>query len=507
MSTEPSRRLSNKVLRELRPGVRVPTYDRSQVRVGIAHFGVGGFHRSHQAMYIDQLMTQGDALDWGICGIGIMPSDRDMKAALTSQECLYTLLTRHTSGKVDVQVIGSIVRYEYGPDDPEAVLAVLTDPGVRIASLTVTEGGYNINQVTGEFAADNPDVAADLAPGAVPTTVFGYLVEALRRRRAQSVAPFTVMSCDNVQHNGQVARSSLLAFAQLKDPELADWISSEVAFPSSMVDRITPVTTPADIQQLRSEFAVEDAWPVVCEPFTQWALEDHFNAGRPPLEKAGVQLTDDVAPYERMKLRLLNAGHQALAYNGYLTGYTYVHEAAQDPVFVEFVLGYMNDEARPTLGPVPSIDLDDYVRSLIERFANPQVRDTIARLCAFSSDRIPKWLVPVIRDNLRDGGQLERSAEVVASWARYAEGTDEKGGAIDIQDSLHDELVARARRQGEDPLSFLRNELLFGDLADRPQFTAAYLRSLASLHEVGARRTLENINHVLRRASEAATSD
>lgn len=302
-------------------------------------------------MYIDRLMNNGSALDWGICGIGLMPADLAMHQALSAQDGLYTLLTKEGGGRTEARVIGSIVRHLYAPADPEAVLDVLSDPRTRIVSLTVTEGGYNIDPVTGEFDKDNAAVRADLAPGATPSTSFGYIVEALRRRRHAGAAPFTVMSSDNVQSNGHVARSSVLAFAALRDPDLAEWVAAHAAFPSSMVDRITPVTSPSDIEQLLTQFGVEDTWPVVCEPFTQWVLEDTFVAGQPAFEKAGVQLTDDVQPYELMKLRLLNASHQAIAYHGHLAGYVYAHEAAADPVFVEFMVGYMNGEARPTLAP------------------------------------------------------------------------------------------------------------------------------------------------------------
>jgi mannitol 2-dehydrogenase len=300
------------------------------------------------------------------------------------------------------------------------------------------------------------------------------------------------MSCDNLPDNGDVAKRMICAFARLKDPDLADWMEAEVAFPNCMVDRITPVTSPDDIDVLAQEFGVRDGWPVVCEPFTQWVLEDHFGQGRPPFENAGVQMVDDVVPYELMKLRLLNASHQALCYLGYLSGYRYAHEVCQDPLFADFLLAYMEREGSPTLPPVPGVDLDAYRRELIDRFANPEVRDTLARLCAESSDRIPKWLVPVIRENLRTGGEIERSALVVASWARYAEGVDEKGDPIEVVDRLKDRVMAAAARQKEDALAFIRDRDLFGDLADDERFTAAYTAALDALHTHGARATLES---------------
>jgi mannitol 2-dehydrogenase len=471
----------------------VPDYDRALVTPGVVHIGVGGFHRAHQAMYHDRLMNQGAALDWGICGVGVMPADRQMRQVLDAQDGLYTLVLKHGDGTYEPRVIGSIVEYLYAPDDPEAVIERMAAESTRIVSLTITEGGYNISDVSGEFDAASPGVVADLAPGAVPRTTFGLVTEALRRRWRRDLAPFTVMSCDNLQDNGDRSRRVFTAFARLRDPALGDWVEREARFPNSMVDRITPVTTDADRAEVRERFGIEDRWPVVCEPYTQWVLQDAFTDGRPLYERAGVQVVDQVEPYELMKLRLLNGSHQAMAYFGYLAGYRLVHEAAQDPLFQAFLLGYMNKEATPTLAPVPGVDLDGYKYTLIERFSNPQVRDTVARLCAESSDRIPKWLLPVVREQLASGGEIRRSAAVVASWARYAEGIDEQGQPIEVVDRLRDSIMAAARRQREDPDAFIANRDIFGDLAESKSFVAAYRSALASLHQHGARATLESL--------------
>ncbi|AGL18488.1 mannitol dehydrogenase family protein [Actinoplanes sp. N902-109] len=471
----------------------VPSYDRSALRTGIVHFGVGGFHRAHEAMYLDRLMAEGKAMDWAICGVGVMPADARMRDALVAQDGLYTLVVKAPDGTWTPQVIGSIKEYLFAPDDPEAVLEKMASEQVRIVSLTVTEGGYNFNAVTGEFVADNPDVQHDLQPGNAPRTSFGLIVEALARRRARGLPPFTIMSCDNIQGNGHAAQRSFVAFATLRDPELGAWVQQHVAFPNSMVDRITPVTTDEDRAEVAERFGIDDAWPVVCEPFTQWVLEDAFPLGRPPFEDAGVQVVADVEPYELMKLRLLNASHQALCYFAYLAGYRLVHDAAQDPLFATFLLAYMDREATPTLAPVPGIDLGEYQHQLIDRFSNAQVRDTVARLCAESSDRIPKWLLPVIRHNLGTGGDILRSTAVVASWARYAEGTDEHGQPIEVVDRLRDTLVPLARSQREDPLAFVKNRELFGDLADNERFVSTYRSVLASLHSKGARATVEDL--------------
>jgi mannitol 2-dehydrogenase len=485
--------LTARNLSSLPADLPVPGYDRGALRTGIVHFGVGGFHRAHEAMYLDRLMSDGKALDWAICGVGVMPADQRMRDVMTAQDGLYTLVVKAPDGTLTPRVIGSIKEYLYAPDDPRAVVAKMASPDVRIVSLTVTEGGYNFNAVTGQFVAENPDVQHDLQPGAAPKTTFGLITAALALRRERGVPPFTIMSCDNIQGNGHAARRSFVAYATLLDPELGGWVENHVAFPNSMVDRITPVTTDDDREEVRKRFDVDDAWPVVCEPFTQWALEDVFPLGRPPFEDAGVQVVADVEPYELMKLRLLNASHQGLCYLGYLAGYRLVHDVTQDRLFAGFLLAYMDREATPTLEPVPGIDLTEYKHQLIERFSNAQVKDTVARLCAESSDRIPKWLLPVIRWNLETGGEILRSTAVVAAWARYAEGTDEQGKPIEVVDRLAETLIPAARRQSEDPLSFIENRELFGDLVDNERFVSTYRSMLASLHAKGARATLEEL--------------
>jgi mannitol 2-dehydrogenase len=461
-----------------------PSYNRDEIGIGIVHFGVGGFHRAHQAMYVDRLLEAGLAKDWGICGVGVMPSDRRMADVMAAQDGLYTLLLENPDGSRDARVIGSVVDYRYAPDDPEAVIELVAAPTTRIVSLTITEGGYNI---------DNLDDAVN---------VFGLVAEAMARRRDRGIASPTIVSCDNIENNGDVARQAFTEYADRVHPGLGEWMREHTRFPNSMVDRITPATTPDVIAALEGEFGVEDQWPVVAEPFTSWVLEDDFSDGRPPFEEAAVLLVDDVTPYELMKLRLLNASHQSLCYFAYLAGYRLVHDAAGDPLFAEFLLEYMDSEATPTLKPVPGIDLPDYKRTLIERFANPGVKDTIARLCFGSSDRIPKWLLPVVRENLKTGAPVRLSAATVASWARYAEGVDEQGEPIDVQDQLADTLVPLARSQHENPTAFIENTAVFGDLARHPRFVDAYVWALDSLHRDGARETLEA---VLARAHKAVT--
>lgn len=510
--------------------VATPQQPLDERRVGIVHFGVGGFHRAHQAMYLDRLMNAGRDLDWALCGVGLLPGDARMRDALDAQDSLYTLVTKAPDGTRAPRVIGSIARYLFAPDDPEAVLAQMTDPAVRIVSLTVTEGGYNYNPSTGEFQYETEAVAADLATrfdpadaqaaalagsddgGAnfvqqmgQPRTMFGYVVEALRRRREAGTAPFTVMSCDNVRGNGDLAKRMILAYAQRRDENglhgdapIADWIASDVAFPNCMVDRITPVTAESDIAMIAEDYGIEDAWPVVSEDFVQWVLEDEFPAGRPAWEEVGVQMVEDVEPYELMKLRLLNCSHQAIAYFGLLLGQTYADEAAVDPHLAPFTRTlYMDREGTPTVPEVPGMDLDAYKDELMARFANTSVKDTLARLAAESSDRIPTWLVPVIRENLEAGRDVSASAAIVASWARYAEGTGENGEQWPVVDRLHDRVMAAAAKHDEDPLAFLRDEELFGDLVQREAFTTPYLHALQVLRTDGARALLTELTAAL----------
>ncbi|GFG74818.1 mannitol 2-dehydrogenase [Mycobacterium botniense] len=449
--------------------IAAPGYDRNRVGIGIAHIGVGGFHRAHQAAYLDRLLRRGLAREWGICGIGVLPGDARMRDVLRAQDGLYTLISPQPGGGRDAQVIGSIIDYRYAPDEPEATIELLAAPTTRIISLTITEGGY----------AD-PDGPA-----------FAVIAEALARRRDRGLASPTIVSCDNVESNGQAARRALLARAEHRHRGLAEWIGEHTRFPCSMVDRITPATTPDVIAGLERDFGVADRWPVLAEPFAAWVLEDDFCDGRPPLEEAGVLLVDDVGPYELMKLRLVNAGHQCLCYFASLCGYRFVHEAARDPLLVTFLRAYLDSEATPTLPPVPGINLDEYKRTLIERFTNPGVPDTVARLCAYASDRVPRWLLPVIRANLATSGPIELASAAVASWARYAEGVDEHGEPIEVVDQLADTVVAIARSQRAHPTAFIENATLFGDLARAPRFVEAYRWALDSLHRHGARATLQ----------------
>ena len=475
-----------------------PSYDRPAITTGIVHIGVGGFHRAHQAMYVDRLMRDGSApggpqetrLDWGICGVGLLPGDTRMRDALASQDHTYTLTLKHPDGRHESTVIGSIHDFLFAPDDPEAVLSLMAAPTTRIVSLTVTEGGYNIDDATGAFRTETPGAVHDAAHPREPTTAFGYIVEAMRRRRAAGITPFTVMSCDNLPGNGRIARTAVVSQAAMSDPDLAGWIEEHVSFPSCMVDRITPQTTPEDIAEVRSELGIEDAWPVVCEPFTQWVLEDDFPAGRPPYERVGVQMVDDVVPYELMKLRLLNASHQGLGHWGRLLGMTYGHEAAGDADVAAWVRAFLEREALPRLLPVPGIDLAEYVDTLFERFTNASIADTLERLAFFGPSGMPKFVLPTVRDNLAAGGPIRLGAALCAAWSLGVLGTDENGDPIPVADDLR---PLAERQEAGDETAFIANEEIFGDLAENERFRTTYLEELAALRSQGARARMREL--------------
>lgn len=476
-------------LKSLGPGIAVPTYPRERLKRAWVHIGVGAFHRAHQAVYLDDLAEQRRTDQWGLCGLGLLPGDKRMEEALLPQQCLYTVVERSASAET-ARVVGAMTDYLFAPDNREHVLRVLAGADTRIVSLTITEGGYNFNQVTGEFEATNPAVQSDVQHPSTPTTVFGYICEALDRRRRAGLTPFTVLSCDNLQGNGAIAKKMMVSFAALRDERLAAWIAGNVAFPNSMVDRIAIQTTDEDREMVARTFGIADAWPVVTEPFRQWVIEDAFCNGRPPLQEVGAQLVEDVHPYEMMKIRLLNASHQAMGYLGYLCGYRYIHEVMNDPQFQEFIRRLMDVEVTPLLAPVPGVDLDDYKRSLIERFANPKIRDQVSRICFDASARMPKFLLPSLSEALASGRPHALLTLAVAGWFRYLFGVDEQGEPILVEDHLAGELQARAREGREDPRPLLRMHSLFGDLERDEAFVTSLEEALRLLYAQGARATL-----------------
>lgn len=466
-----STRLGNATLGQWRgSAVRIPGYRRDNLVPGIVHLGVGGFHRAHLAAYMDALLAHA-AAPWAICGVGLLPGDSAMRDALQPQDGLYTLLERDAAGE-RAAIIGSLVEYLFAPDDPEAVIARLASSDTRIASLTITESGYDLGDYSRESA-------------------FGYLAAALRRRHDARLKPFTVVSCDNVHANGDLTRDLLLQFLERRDPTLAPWLAAEGAFPDSMVDRITPRTTDADRRHVQQKYGIDDAWPVVCEPFMQWVVEDQFCDGRPTWESVGVQMVSDVSPYELMKLRLLNAGHSALGYLGFLAGYRTVHEVMGDEAFVRYLRILMIEEVSPLLPAVPGIDVGKYIETLLERFANPAIGDRLERLCADGSGKMPKFVLPSIRERLARGGPRRMLVLCLAAWIRYLQGVSDAGERYEFSDPLGEQLQAAARAGGSDPRPVLAIESIFGlDLAASPQLIAEMRSTLQHLQERGVRATL-----------------
>lgn len=452
-------------------------YDRRLIQPGIVHLGVGNFHRSHQARYLDRLLRRGQAFDWGIIGVGLLARDAAMRDALLAQDCEYTLLERSPAGEETAIRIGSIIDYRYAPDSPEAVLAALADPRIKIVTLTITEGGYSVLEGTGEFDATSESIAHDLLNPGAPRTALGYLVAALARRRAAGTRPFTVLSCDNIQGNGEVARRALTGFAALLDAELSDWIADNVAFPNSMVDRITPVTTDDDRAHVATVYGVTDAWPVVCESFSQWVIEDRFPAGRPAFEEVGAELTHDVAPYERMKLRLLNGAHQALGHLGLPAGLKFVHEAIEDDEIADYLSRYLGEEAIPAVPPIPGVDLTRYCASVLERFGNRQIQDTLERIVVDASDRVAKFVLPTVSDAIARGRRATLGAVVVACWAIRLD-RDGVDAVPDRQAPLLHQAVSRQRESGD---GFVADPVLFGTLAADPLFRSDFARAYALL--------------------------
>ncbi len=472
-------------------GTVLPGYDRTAVQPGMVHIGPGNFHRAHQAVYLDSLLASDPAAqEFGLVGVHLLPHDEHLARALARQDRLYTVLQRGEDG-TRARIVGSIVDNLWTADGTEPVLRALADPRTRIVSLTITERGYHHDPATGTVDLDDPGLRADRARPGAPVTAFGHLTEALRRRRAAGAGPFTVVSCDNIVGNGDLARTVLLAHAATVDPGLADWIGAEVAFPNTMVDRITPRTSEAEIAAAEALTGLRDEVPVPCEEFIQWVVEDRFAAGRPAWEAVGVQVVDDVAPFELMKLRLLNAGHQAIAHSGALLGHEFAWQACADPTVRGLLEHYLRHEGVPAVGAVPGVDLTEYCATVVRRMANRQMPDTVARLRDQSSTMLSTFVLPVARQLLRDGRDVRAVAAIVACWALVVErGRDEDGRPLELVDVRADELRARARDR-TDPLALVHGNPLFAGLDDDPRFTGAYAAVLRDLRQNGVRRGLD----------------
>ncbi len=471
------------------PEVDLPRYDRKKVTPGIVHIGLGNFHRAHMAVYLDDLMNRGAALDWGILGAGVRASDAAMRAAMLAQDCLSTVIELDPRGK-RARRVGAMVGFVEVAPDNAPLIAAMTRPEIRIVSLTVTEGGYFISAATGSFDATAPEILADAAHPERPATAFGAIVAALRARRANGTPPFTVLSCDNLPGNGTVTRAAVVGLARLSDPALADWIAAHVSFPNGMVDRITPATGPRERAMAASFGLGDDPVPVTCEPFRQWVVEDRFPQGRPPLEQVGVTFSDHVHAYEAMKIRILNGGHAIIAYPGGLMDIEFVHEAMAHSLISGFLDRVEREEIVPYVPPVPDSDLEAYYITIRARFANPEVADTVRRLCLDGSNRQPKFIVPSLRDARAAGGRIDGLALVSALWCRYCHGQTDSGTEIAPNDPDWDRLVALSRKARSEPGLWLDQKSIYGELGADGQFRNRFAHWLGALWSNGTAATL-----------------
>ncbi len=467
--------------------VRAPAYDRSKLTAGIAHIGVGNFHRVHQGVYLDDLLrSRGDHHNWGIVGIGLrnLESSVNKARAYEEQNCLYTVTTFSPEGERKSRIIGSMVEYLYGPANPAGVVARLSRPDIRIVSLTVTEGGYNIDEETGRFRVDAPEIAEDLAR-TVPQTTFGVLCAALDARRKAGVAPFTVLSCDNLRSNGRTAKIATLGYARSISEELADWIEGNVAFPNSMVDRIAPTVSDATRRQLNDLTGLDDGVPALAEDFRQWVIEDSFSSGRPAWEDLGVELRSDVEAFEAMKGRVLNASHMMLSYPGALAGHKWVHDAAKDPKIAALLNTFMEHDAAPQVEAPRGASLAEYQKLIVRRFTNENVPDTVLRVAHDGGAKLPVFHRKTCEGLVRADGDVRREAFLLAAFRQYTFGVDRYGAQFEVNEphlNAEDWKLIR----DEDPIkALLTSPFRAWGVAEAPKFVDAYLAAVKTLRDEG----------------------
>ncbi|MFA6083842.1 mannitol dehydrogenase family protein [Mucilaginibacter sp.] len=469
-------------------------YDPKLVKAGIAHIGVGNFHRAHQAYYTHQYLNLTGNKNWGIVGIGITASGKRMAEKFEQQKNLYTLTTYAADGSSQFSVVGAITKYIAASVHPQAAIEQLASPDIRIVTLTITEGGYYLNE-NNEFNYDDLQIQHDLANPTEPKTAFGYIVEALRRRKEGGIGPFTVLSCDNLLHNGDVARQSVISFAKKRDGELAQWIADYVTFPNAVVDRITPATEKEDFERLNIGSGIRDEIPVFAEDFTQWIIEDNFCAGRPGWELAGVIFTEDVTPYEHLKLRFLNASHSMLAYPAFLAGYRRVDKALRNKTLKAYLEDFMNKDVSPVTGIPAGIDLEGYKKRLLSRFSNAAVSDKISRLCFHGGAKIPAFILPTLKDMLQKKMDLRRVAFLIASYGHYLkQGMDDLSGRYEVDAPALNADDWRLIRENDHHRFLHISPLASARLYSLPGFVETYTLYRKHLLVNGTLKTLQQIN-------------
>lgn len=468
-------------------------YNREQVKAGIVHIGVGNFHRAHEAYYTNQLLEDTTQQRWGICGVALLPGDERLFKTLQKQDNEYTLTVCGRDGQDEAYQIGSLVELIWGVENPDAVINKIANEDIKILTLTITEGGYNLDKSTGDFILTDENVAYDLAHPHTPKTVFGFVAEGLRRRAQAGNGPITILSCDNLQHNGNTAKKAFVSFIAAQDKELAEWVSGNVTFPNSMVDRITPATTPEDIERLNQKNGTNDGAPVYCEDFVQWVIEDNFIAGRPAWERVGVEFTNDVTAYENMKLSLLNASHTLLSYPAFLAGYRKVDDAMHDERFAYYLRTFMDKDITPYVPAPGDTDLELYKQTLIERFGNRSVSDQLSRLCFDGVSKIPVYVMPNLIKMIRDNADFTRVAFFTAAYRHYLKyTTDDKGQAYGVNDpwlTVEDKVLIAS----DEPLDFLAlSPFQSTDLKAAGGFVTMYLNMVRDIKERGILEILLN---------------
>jgi mannitol 2-dehydrogenase len=469
-------------------------YKRENIQAGILHIGVGNFHRAHQAFYINQLLQDQDQHNWGICGACLLPSDEQIVSNLRSQNLDYTLTVCGRNGRDEIYQIGSIIELIWAVEEPRAVLDKIAEPSIKIITLTITEGGYNLDKATKLFILDNELIRHDLENPAHPKTVFGFIAQGLRQRMNMNNGSITILSCDNLQHNGNSAKVAFTTFIAVQDPALAEWVDKNVTFPNSMVDRITPATTPEDVERLNHKSGTTDRSPVYCEDFIQWVIEDNFIAGRPAWERVGVEFTADVSTFENMKLSLLNAAHTLLSYPSFIIGYRKVDQAMGDEYIIKYVRDFMNIDITPLVPAPKGTDLEKYKHTLIERFSNPSVSDQISRLCFDGISKFPVYIMPNLIKMINSNRDLTRMAFLIASYRHYLKyRTDDQRISYEIAEpwlSTDDQ----QRIDSDDPVDFLNlSAFRSTELQTVTPFVGSYVLFVSRIKAEGIKAVLRSV--------------
>lgn len=482
-------KLSSQTLHELPSNVLRPSYDRSLLKPGIVHIGLGNFHRAHQSWYLHRLMQMGEAMDWAIIGAGVRPYDKEQRKKLKDQDCLTTLVDLHPN-KTSAEVVGSMIDYVPIETGNGSLIKQMANPSICIVALTVTEGGYYIDSVSKEFDDKHPDIMHDAKNPNKPKTAFGAIVAALKIRRDRGIGPFTGQSCDNLQGNGNILRQTIVSLARLSNPELANWINEKCTFPNSMVDCIVPATGPKEIS-FSKEFGIDDAVPVTHENFRQWVIEDNFCAGRPDWNKVGAIFSDNVHGFEIMKIRILNGGHQIIANAAEVIGITTISDAMANKTIVSFLRNVVSNEIMPHVVPVENMTPVSYLELIEQRFSNPKIVDTIKRVAFDGSSRHTGFIIPSIQDGLNKDMSVSGLALVEAVWARMCDGARENGTIIEANDPFWDELQACAKVTRSNPIAWLEMKNIYGELSNADPFASEFIKWINLIWRDGVEATLQ----------------